>query len=91
LWVIRPHGIKGLKILQNNPLLGQDLNLISHEQKNVTFRYAFLTYHILSTKKNLLDAQPKDLGVIPGTGTIYVKPPIFPDWLWKPQSLLFKK
>jgi hypothetical protein len=91
LWDIGPHEIKGLKILQIRPLLGRDLNLKSHEQKNITFSHAFLTHHLSSTKYNILDGQPKNFGLIPGTGKIFVKPPTLPDWIWKPRSLLFKK
>jgi hypothetical protein len=91
LWVIRSHEIKDLKILQNSPFLGRELNLKSHEQENITFNPAFITHDLSSTKNKVLDGQSKDLSLIPETSKAFVKPPIFPDWIWKPRSLLFKK
>jgi hypothetical protein len=73
LYVIEPHEIKGLKILQNIPLLGRELNLKSHEQKNITFGHAFLTHDLSSNKYKVLDGQPKDLSLIPGTGKTFFK------------------
>jgi len=92
LWVIGPHEIKGLKILQNSPLLGRARFKpeISRTEKH-HFQSCFSYNHLSSTKYNVLDGQPKDLGLFPGTGKIFVKPPIIPDWIWKPRSLLFKK
>jgi hypothetical protein len=59
------------------------------EKHHVQLRFSYIPFII--NKEKFIGWTTKGTWFDSGIGTIYVKPPIFLDWLWKPQSLLFKK